>query len=252
MKILYFIFCLVYYEFLSKMQQCVVCLRFFDEAGVTCDVCSFTSCEACVRSNDKKCCGCLRILDETEREVHRQTSLIAYTRKGLELEIPPGPSSHALRYKQCPGCSIWIEKVQEDCPQIFCTVCKTVWSWNTLAIVKNIDDIHNPLYFEPTVEFKAPAYLHLKVQHAINKCMRSLLTEAARYATDSFLNRVMFIAEQISFEEFKRRAAHRYLTYEKHMKLRGVLEAPIIDERAVSAVDRSYSIDRESLHLPYV
>ncbi|MGA1308263.1 MAG: hypothetical protein ACO30M_10290, partial [Candidatus Kapaibacteriota bacterium] len=48
--------------------------------------------------------------------------------------------------KPCPGCGASIHKIN-GCNQMFCTLCRTVFDWKSLSILKNTS-IHNPHYFE--------------------------------------------------------------------------------------------------------
>jgi hypothetical protein len=52
--------------------------------------------------------------------------------------------------KPCPVCKVPIHKI-DGCDQMFCTKCKTAFSWRTLNINKG--RIHNPHYFEYMAQF---------------------------------------------------------------------------------------------------
>lgn len=54
--------------------------------------------------------------------------------------------------KPCPRCKAPIHKI-DGCDQMFCTKCKTVFSWRTLNIQKGI--IHNPHYHEYMAQLNA-------------------------------------------------------------------------------------------------
>lgn len=54
--------------------------------------------------------------------------------------------------KPCPRCKVPIHKI-DGCDQMFCTKCKTAFSWRTLNIQKGI--IHNPHYHEYMAQLNA-------------------------------------------------------------------------------------------------
>ncbi len=47
--------------------------------------------------------------------------------------------------KNCPNCHVITHRIS-GCPQMWCTLCHTVWNWNTGAIETGI--VHNPHYFD--------------------------------------------------------------------------------------------------------
>ena len=47
--------------------------------------------------------------------------------------------------KNCPNCHVVTYKIS-GCSQMWCTLCHTVWNWNTGAVETGI--VHNPHYFE--------------------------------------------------------------------------------------------------------
>lgn len=49
--------------------------------------------------------------------------------------------------KHCPKCSAFIFKI-DGCDQMFCTSCKTAFSWKTLRVVTGDERIHNPHYYD--------------------------------------------------------------------------------------------------------
>lgn len=49
---------------------------------------------------------------------------------------------------KCPFCNIYIEKENGGCDQMFCTFCKTTFSWRTGRIVEHDETKHNPHYYE--------------------------------------------------------------------------------------------------------
>lgn len=137
------------------------------------------------------------MIDECEREVCRQLKLVADTRDGLSGEILYADS----KFKECPVCTTLTDR--EGCQQIYCTVCKTVWMWDTMKVVTNIDDIHNPVYFDMRK-------YRVSSNDIVTRCLDMLSTEHIKYSTDVYMLRVMLITRQLSIEEFKNRIRTRY------------------------------------------
>jgi hypothetical protein len=50
--------------------------------------------------------------------------------------------------KLCPKCFSLIEKEEVGCDQMFCILCKTVFSWKTGLIVDVATSAHNPDYYQ--------------------------------------------------------------------------------------------------------
>jgi len=51
-------------------------------------------------------------------------------------------------FNKCPFCNIFIEKETGGCDQMFCTFCKTTFSWRTGRIVETDEIKHNPHFYE--------------------------------------------------------------------------------------------------------
>lgn len=225
-------------------MNCSICLS-TAAISVKCNSCMFTSCSACVDANDGKCCSCSVYIDECSREVDRQISLLYQTRRSLA-----SASAKSDNFKQCPGCGILIEKEPEDCDQMFCIVCKTVWSWDTLEVVIDDDLIHNPLFFGSVTNYIPPPQYPSNIKRSLSKCMKALNNEPARYAADTFTNRLMYITDQISFDEFKNRVIERYEIYLRNSKLKKLIEDHNFSE--IPEINPSYCVRDTGVKLPYV
>lgn len=197
--------------------------------------------------NEGKCCSCSTLVDDCAIEVQRQVDLLYATRDELHAPLVGSISDNI---KQCPTCAAWIEKVPEDCPQIFCILCKTAWSWDTLYVVTDPNLIHAPHFFLTESTYLPPSHLPHSVKRALIKCVKALDKEANKYASDAFLNRAMYISECISLDEFKRRAYDRYVMFKKYNCLNMILKAHNLDE--ISSIHSSYSIEEHKINLPYV
>jgi hypothetical protein len=156
--------------------------------------------------------------------------------------------------KQCPGCGVWIEKIEQDCNQMYCTICGTVWQWDTLHVVSNVYDIHNPLYF---IEMKDNEPINAifeseRIRTAVLKCVKALREERSRYASDCYTYRVLYINEQISMDSFKSFILDRYQKFIKNMKLKKLLESQRLDDSEIKKLDNSWTLSGDRIKLPYV
>lgn len=191
---------------------CDICLLLCVDV-FNCTNCSKRSCRNCVFENTGKCCYCNYVNNLHEREVQRQIHLVGETRNGLT-----DCDRVMSAIKKCPGCATLIEK--DGCQQILCTICKTVWMWDTLKVVSDVGDVHNPMFFE-LKKITVPG----NENSIVGKCLKMLSREPLKYASDTYLLRVMFINEQMSFTQFKDKIIERYKLFIKNTKLFDFLNA---------------------------
>lgn len=100
--------------------------------------CSERNCKGFVMKKDWKCgiCDtsyckkCFKLYSESHTCLHEDV-------KSAELVLSTS--------KPCPKCAVRIHKIS-GCDQMFCTHCKTAFSWKTLEIETGI--VHNPHFFE--------------------------------------------------------------------------------------------------------
>lgn len=100
------------------------CRGFIDRSNYTCGVCDMTICKHCHETIGRGSDGdgahvCKPESIESARLISEST-------------------------KPCPTCSVPIFKV-DGCDQMWCTQCRTAFSWKTGAIEKHV---HNPHYYE--------------------------------------------------------------------------------------------------------
>jgi hypothetical protein len=92
----------------------------------TCGICSIKVCKNC-REEIKPSCN-------EEKEEHKCDPNVVESIKEIQKDSKP-----------CPKCACPISKVS-GCDQMWCTVCKTAFSWRTGRIEEG--NIHNPHYWE--------------------------------------------------------------------------------------------------------
>jgi hypothetical protein len=188
-------------------------------------------------------------MDDVEREIQMQIfALHNHVRRGNVVKRET--SSKLEMIKQCPNCKTWIERYQNDCNQMFCTICKTVWIWDTLEIVNNVLDVHNPLFFNKQTTFEINNDVVIN-NRGVMKCLKALHEENVRYMSDTYIYRVLFTTEQINFDEFKTMIRDRYNTFIKHIKLKQILETDC-DNIKIKQLNTKWNLTNDNVYLPYV
>lgn len=223
------------------MTECLVCLESVDSKR--CEECLQGTCYKCTIMNDGRCCYCGYVFDDVEREIQMQISALrAIKRNHDSLSFITKTDS---LIKPCPICKTLIERDNDDCKQMFCTVCKTVWQWDTLEIVTNVLEIHNPVFFQQT-DFTTDT-----TNRGVVKCLKALSGENAKYMSDTFVYRLLFLSEQVTFEEFTNMIRERFDTFVKHIKLKRILETDC-DNDKIKLLNRNWNVTSDSIILPYV
>jgi len=172
-----------------------------------------------------------------------------------------------LTTKQCPMCNALIEKHTDDCDQMYCVLCKTVWSWKSKKIIKNNTDIHNSYYFDRlcTIDRSIPQFenpMYSYVMNKIIKCLQILDRTYEMFTVGLFENRVAYIGERINSHEFSNEIFEIYKTRDRNLAIKSVLEnfvliatsdnfdgVKLIHHDRLRAVDEKYSLS--PLKLPY-
>lgn len=95
--------------------------------------------------------------------------------------------------KPCPKCKAPIHKI-DGCDQMFCTKCKTAFSWRTLTVQRGI--IHNPHYHEYMAQLnRGLANIHIRENDAcgeeLNKALREM-SKSKAYKEASQRNSSMY------------------------------------------------------------
>jgi hypothetical protein len=104
------------------IYMCPKCSDVLDQDNYTCSGCNIEMCEICT---DQKESG--HVCDER----------VLATLSRIQATCEP-----------CPKCHIVIEKESGGCDQMFCTKCKTTFSWATRRIITNGEVHHNPHFYE--------------------------------------------------------------------------------------------------------
>lgn len=222
---------------------CSICLDL--DVDFECPNCLNLNCDDCVKSNDDRCCFCNAYRDECEQEVYFQLSLLARTHENLNTKSVEKFES----VKKCPGCTILIEKIDEDCNQIYCTFCKTVWEWESEHIVTDFYDIHNPSYHERFEKIEITT-TDDRIDRAVSKCLKMLSKERSRYITDTYIYRLMFLIDEYSMREFRDKIKIRYRLLLKYLKLKKILEEKRYDD--IVYLDPNWVISDVDIRLPYI
>ena len=167
------------------------------------------------------CSHCYEIIEE--RQTHKCDQSI---KESIELISKDS--------KTCPGCSVVIYKIN-GCDQIYCTNCKTVFSWKSGKIEKGA--IHNPHFFEEMherhildivqcgreidaqfVESFRELYKKIKMDFFPVKTMFDSILYIQRRVLPSYYHRsfnnnqdlrIRFLQKKITEEEFKKKLLSR-------------------------------------------
>lgn len=226
------------------MSECCICLQSMDYCK-SCERCLEESCYKCTILNDGKCCHCGYIMDDVEREIQMQVHALH------EHIVKQNATRKHEVIKQCPNCKTWIERNSDDCNQMYCVICKTVWIWDTLEIVTSVLDIHNPLFYKRVESSIVESSIVESSNRGVMKCLKALNEENAKYMSDTFVYRLLFATEQITFDEFKAMIRERYTTFIKHIKLKEILETDC-DNVKIKELNDKWNVTNEKVHLPYV
>ena len=128
--------------------------------------------------------------------------------------------------------------------------------------MKDESQIHNPHYFETRPrEKKTVQSEYSTLTRAVYKCLRTLDGAVESYATDTLLDRLDYLNDACSLDEFRERVVRRARVRERDCAVRLVLER-VIDDAINGKVDLEASdanlrsIDRKyrlvgTIHLPY-
>lgn len=205
-------------------MYCIICCQ-DDDKFIQCNNCMNLSCVDCGHANSEMCCFCKEYFDDVNAEVQRQIDLCYSTKKYLNRETISSDNGALIKY--CPVCSTAIEKDPDDCPQIYCLVCKSVWSWTTLDITTDINSIHNPHYFtKPNRKYNSGWDVKKRIAF---QSLTKLDEEEYMYASDTFTHRVAFLNKQMDLPSFKDVISERFVLHKTHKNIVRILNEYITD-----------------------
>lgn len=221
-------------------MACAICLS--DGVSlVRCQFCNQECCNDCLRATINKCCFCGISIGEVDREVHQQIMLLAATKA----ELVPNQIESVI--KQCPLCGVSVEREHGLCWQMYCTICGTVWLWNTLEIITDKARVHTPSYFIHRTRTIGTT------SRFIFKSLVALDDEEHKYAEDSFITRTAFLDNRINFDEFCSIIKARYQTFINHINIREILEKLTENVISITLCNEMLSKYNASIdNLPYV
>lgn len=235
-------------------MHCLVCCRSVLNV-VKCSICLKQTCKSCIQLNEEKCCFCNSFIDSIKREIGRQMSLLAITKADLQKTTTSNSVSSFISptIKKCPVCNIYIEKEIDDCPQIYCINCKTVWSWTTMNIVTDINLVHNAQYFSNHQSSSDLIRSNLIMNPTVLKCLNQLDKEEYRYTSDMYIYRVNFLNEQIDLAEFHNLIEDRFKLYNRHIRIGEILEKYTTGHMTESECELELiKYDATLKYLPYI
>jgi hypothetical protein len=259
--------------------MCLICDNLANVQTVKCIYCQNTFCSECLENNKFACpyCSVSVNADPVDLELARlpDTRLAIDCEKvdvssicsdetvvkcsSCDLSFSEGHDCESARVirdisRKCPKCFTRIEKSTEDCGQIYCTICSTAWSWKTGKIIKSVFDIHNPLFYQTKSRDKI-RFVNAaedRLAHKIYKSLKTLDRAFEFFNTALFENRIAYIGERITFEQFKLYIREIYKAYDRDVKIKNLLETVLtrIDEAEIYHDQLVNIDDKYSLKIP--
>lgn len=189
----------------------------------------------CGLCEKQTCTDCHEVKNDDDDEPHVCDPNLVETIKLLKTDT-----------KNCPGCQEGIFKI-DGCDQMWCTGCKTGFSWSTGKIEMKL---HNPHYYEwrrqngglereagdnqqcvtPTDIFNniinsvIDADLKTELVEKCRQCIHNSAYNANPNIPDFEINRIQYLKRQIDLEEFKSTLIRSNKAYSKKHELYTVYE----------------------------